>query len=61
MKLIKLRGRRIEPDSELAHAVSQPGRCQATTKAGTRCRLPEWEHTGRCLIHLPARPPVRPA
>ena len=57
MKLIRIRARRIIPTL----ADTQPGRCTATTRAGTRCRLPAYEGTGRCLVHLPSPPTARPA
>ena len=58
MRLLRLWVRRILSDPMPRPAGT--GRCQATTKAGTRCRLPA--HAGPwCVLHIPQPPPARPA
>jgi hypothetical protein len=37
------------------------GQCQATTKAGRRCRLAAYADSPYCLIHQPAPQPPRAA
>jgi hypothetical protein len=57
----RLRIRRLGgtvPAPPLPPTDSEPGRCQATTHSGARCKLPGDPY---CLIHTPAAPPPRAA
>jgi hypothetical protein len=42
----------------LPPAGGEPGRCQAVTRGGNRCKLPGDPF---CLLHTPAGPPPRAA
>jgi hypothetical protein len=57
---IRLRsiGRHSLAAPPLPPADGEPGRCQATTRSGARCKLAGDPY---CVVHRPAAPPPRAA
>ena len=57
---IRLRsiGRRSATAPPLPPAGGEPGRCQAVTRSGARCKLPGDPY---CLLHRSAAPPLQAA